>query len=264
MFHEFCDVGKVPAQVNDSERFIRFLECSVDGDTAFAKVESGRAGLSVSVMDTRTFEDTGSYREDMAGLVPSRIMLRRTPGLGYAVACIESVPNGGGVTTPLTMFRNFSNGKGLGITLKYERIEETEALNAFSGIEDIELRRYGRPNDVSDSRVANVGVISHAIHHVRGKLMPLSLFDGFLGSKKLVAEYVGVETAYDGREEINVTLRCKDGSSRKFTMGKDIAIPISEVLNESGQKPLDDEEFKSHCIESSMRAEDILDRIRRT
>lgn len=262
LFGDFCaEMKTAPAQVNESERFIRFRRCDFIGDIAFAEMESGRAGLSVSIMDTRTFEDAGSYREDMAGLVPSRMVLRRTPGFGYAVACIESVPNGGGVTTPLTMFRTFSNSKRFGTTMRYERIEELEALNAFTGIEEIELKRYRRPDDVSDSVVANLGAVSHMLRHAKRKLMPLSLVDGFLKDRRAVAEYVGVETEYSGREEIFVTLRSKEGRSRKFTMGKDLAVPVTELLNESGQQPLNDDEFIRRCTESCIRAESTLDRM---
>lgn len=262
IFSDFCaEMKKDPAQVNDSERFIRFRRCEVHGDMAFAEMESGRAGLSVSIMNTRTFEDAGSYKEDMAGLVPSRMVLRRTPGIGYAVACVESVPNGGGVTTPLTMFRSFANSKRLGATMRYERIEESEALNAFSGIEEIELRRYRKPDDVSDGVVANIGAVSYLLRHAKRKLMPLALFDGFLRDGKAVAKYVGVETDYSGREDIFVTLRRKEGGSRKFTIGKDLAIPVTELLNESGQRPLSDDDFIQRCIESCTRAEDTLDRM---
>lgn len=262
LFEEFCSANAAPSQIDGSERFIRFGSCERRRDSDLAKFESGRAGLHVLVLDTNTMSESGmSYDEDMAGMVESRMLLRRTVGIGYALACVESVPNGGGVTSPLTMFRRFVSSKRLGVTMHYEHVQETEAIRAFRGIEEIELRRYSRPDDVSDQTVVNVGFVSHQIRHKSRLLMPLELMRGFLQDRRSVAEYVGVEAEYDGREELFVTLRKSDGGSRKFTMGKDLAIPVREVLNESGERPLTDDEFASRAAESCGRLEDTLDRI---
>ena len=140
-------------------------------------------------------------------------------------------------------------------------MQEAEALRAFRGIEEIELRRYGRPNDVGDPTVVNAGPISYRIGHKPRLLMPLVLLEGFLRDRKAVAEYVGVEANYDGREDLFVTLRKSGGGSRKFVVGKELAIPVREVLNESGTRPLTDEEFFARAVDSCERLEDTLDRI---
>ncbi len=262
LFQEFCAASCAPSQINDSERFIRLGSCERRRDLVLTRFESGRAGLHVSVLDTNTMSESGiSYDEDMAGMVESRMLLRRTPGIGYALACIESVPNGGGVTSPLTMFRRFVSSKKLGVTMRYEHVQETEAIKAFSGIEEIELRRYARPDDVGDPTVVNAGPISYRIGHKPRFLMPLVLLEDFLRDKAAVAEYVGVETGYDGREELYVTLRQFGGGSRKFVVGKELAIPVREVLNESGSRPLADEEFVGRAVESCERLEDTLDKL---
>ena len=262
LFKELCDYSCSPSQIDRSERFISLKSCERHNDLALAKVESGRAGLHVSVLDTKTMSESGiTYDEDMAGMVESRVLLRRTAGIGYALACIESVPNGGGVTSPLTMFRNFISSKQLGVTMRFEHVQELEAINAFQGIEEIELRRYGRPDDIGDPTVVNAGPISHRIGHKTRLLMPLNLLKDFLKDKRSVAEYVGVEVEYDGREELYVTLRKAGGGSRKFMMGKDIAIPVREVLNESGQRPLSDDEYVSRAVDSCERLESALDRL---
>lgn len=263
LLDSFCAKSAAPAQVGNDERFIRFGSCAVSGDRAFAKFSSGRAGLRVSVLDTTILEDSGiEYGESMAGMVECRLLLRRTPGLGYAIACVESVPNGGGVTAPLTLFKRYVNGGGLGVTMKYEQIHEVEALDGFKGIEEIELRRYGKPDDVSSGTVVNSGLITHRVGHKRGLLMPLALFGGFLKDRRAVAEYMGVAVDYDGDEDLFVTLRQKDGRSRKYCMGKELAVPIREVLNESGEEPPSDEEFAERCVEACIRAEDTMDRLR--
>ena len=262
LFREFCTISCIPSQIDGSERFIRLGACELRRDLALTRFESGRAGLHVSVLDTNTMSESGiSYDEDMAGMVESRMLLRRTPGIGYALACIESVPNGGGVTSPLTMFRRFVSSKKLGVTMGYEHVQETEAIKAFTGIEEIELRRYARPDDVGDPTVVNAGSISYRIGHKPRYLMPLVLLEDFLRDRTAVAEYVGVEAEYDGREELYVTLRQSGGGSRKFVVGKELAIPVREVLNESGRRPLTDEEFVDRAVESCERLEDTLDKI---
>lgn len=262
LFDEFCTTNVCPSQIETSERFIRFESCDRHQNHILVKFDSGRAGLHVSVLDTNTMQESGiSYGEDMAGMVGSRMLLRRTRGLGYALVCIESVPNGGGVTAPLTMFRKFVRTRNLGVTMRFEHVQETEAIKAFSGIEEIELKRYARPDDVSNPTVINAGPITHRIGHKSRRLMPLELMKEFLLDRRAVAEYVGVEAEYSGREELYVTLRKIGGGSRKFMMGKDLAIPVREVLNESGVQPLSDNEFVAHAIDSCQRLEDTLDRI---
>lgn len=210
IFCDFCKGSSVPAQVEESERFVgiddyRRADCYV-----LTKLKSGRAGVSVSVFDTRAKCDSGiSYDEAMAGMVESRMLLWRTAGLGYALACVESVPNGGGITTPLTMLKRHMNTLHIGATMRYERIEEAEALNAFSGIEEIELRRYVKPKDVSDDSVVNLGTISHILKHKPRVLMPLSLVGLIRKDRKVVAGYLGIQADYDEREEIYFTLRQK-------------------------------------------------------
>lgn len=260
---DFWSMSSEPVQVNDSERFIGFRSCDVSGNYAFAKFSSGRAGLRVSVLDTRSLSDSGiEYGENMAGMVESRLLLRRTPGIGYAIACIESIPNSGGVTAPLILFRRHIGKSAIPVTMKFEQVQEVEALNGFAGIEEIELRRYRKPDDVSCNTIVNSGFTTHKLGHKRGLLMPLALFGGFLGNRRSVAEYLGVSTDYDGDEDLFVTLRQKGGGSRKFCMGKDLAIPVKEVLSDSGEEPPSDGEFIGRCVEACRRAEDTLDRLK--
>lgn len=262
LFEEFCSASRTMTQVNDSERFIYFTSChSLDGGM-IAKYMSGRAGLNVSVVDTNTRKDSGiSYGEDQAGMVESRIFFRFVYGFNYAIACVESVPNGGGVTVPLTMFCRYVSKEKMGVTARFEHIQEQRALDAFTGIEQIEVRRYKKPDDVADDLVAGVGHFSHIIAHKQRRLLPKALFNGFLHDRNAIAEYMGVRTDYDGREDVIVTLRQKTGGSRKFVMGKDMAVPVNELLNDSQERPLTDEEFALKCMASCKDAESVFDRM---
>lgn len=78
--------------------------------------------------------------------------------------------------------------------------------------------------------------------------------------KKAVAEYFGVTSNYSGREEVFATLKQRDGKPKTFMLDKEFAVPITEVLNESGKPPLSDDQFIAVCLDSFARAEDVFNR----
>lgn len=255
---DFVNDNKSPFQVNEGERFIQFDSYVQIKDSVLVNLKSGRAGLRVDVVDTRTMTDSGiSYTEEMAGMVPSRLLIKCTPGFGYALIGIESVPNGGGVTVPVTALKNYISRHSTGIALKSERVQEKSALDAFTGIEKFELRRYRPSNNIEDGTVANVGTMSFIANHKKGLSIPLAALD-MVKDKKAVAEYFGVSCDYSGREEVLATLKQRDGKRKTFMLDKEFAVPITEVLNESGQPPLTDDEFIAACLDSFARVEDIF------
>lgn len=114
----FVNDNNAPFQVNEGERFIQFDSYRQINDNILVNLKSGRAGLRVDVVDTRKMTDSGiSYTEEMAGMVPSRLLIKCTPGLGYALIGIESVPNGGGASVPVTALKNYIANQTTGISL---------------------------------------------------------------------------------------------------------------------------------------------------
>ena len=59
-------------------------------------------------------------------------------------------------------------------------------------------------------------------------------------------------------EEVLATLKQRDGKRKTFMLDKEFAVPITEVLNESGQPPLTDDEFIAACLDSFARVEDVF------
>lgn len=256
----FVNDNNAPFQVNEGERFIQFDSYRQINDSVLINLKSGRAGLHVDVVDTRTMTDSGiSYTEEMAGMVPSRLLIKCTSGLGYALIGIESVPNGGGASVPVTALKNYIASHSTGISLKSERVQERSALDAFTGVEQFELRRYRPSKNIEDGTVANVGTMSFIAKHKRGLRIPLATID-MIKDKKAVAEYFGVTSNYSGREEVFATLKQRDGKPKTFMLDKEFAVPITEVLNESGQPPLSDDQFIAVCLDSFARAEDVFNR----
>lgn len=61
---DFVNDNKSPFQVNEGERFIQFDSYVQIKDSVLVNLKSGRAGLRVDVVDTRTMTDSGiSYTE---------------------------------------------------------------------------------------------------------------------------------------------------------------------------------------------------------
>lgn len=194
-------------------------------------------------------------------------LARRMADLGHQVTCydryaligIESVPNGGGASVPVTALKNYIANQTTGISLKSERVQERSALDAFTGVEQFELRRYRPSKNIEDGTVTNVGTMSFIAKHKRGLRIPLATID-MIKDKKAVAEYFGVTSNYSGREEVFATLKQRDGKPKTFMLNKEFAVPITEVLNESGQPPLSDDQFIAVCLDSFARAEDVFNR----
>lgn len=138
-------------------------------------------------------------------------------------------------------------------------MQERSALDAFTGVEQFELRRYRPSKNIEDGTVANVGTMSFIAKHKRGLRIPLATID-MIKDKKAVAEYFGVTSNYSGREEVFATLKQRDGKPKTFMLDKEFAVPITEVLNESGQPPLSDDQFIAVCLDSFARAEDVFNR----
>lgn len=56
-------------------------------------------------------------------------------------------------------------------------MQEKSALDAFTGIEKFELRRYRPSNNIEDGTVANVGTMSFIANHKKGLSIPLAALD---------------------------------------------------------------------------------------
>ena len=140
----------------------------------------------------------------------------------------------------------------LTLNLEYdepEQVQEEQALKAFKGIEEIEVRRYVRSSDRSEGVIIEPAYISHIVKHKRNMLFPLRLINDFFNDKSSLTAVLGIPDEFDGKEEYKVRLRGKDGSSRAFALDGDLRVPVVEVLNESGEAPVADSELINRCRE---------------
>lgn len=125
---------------------------------------------------------------------------------------------------PVTALKNYIANQTTGISLKSERVQERSALDAFTGVEQFELRRYRPSKNIEDGTVANVGTMSFIAKHKRGLRIPLATID-MIKDKKAVAEYFGVTSNYSGREEVFATLKQRDGKPKRLCLIRNSQFP---------------------------------------
>ena len=260
-FEDFCREENGLIQLRESERFLRIKDITRDDDWCFASIQSGRAGVVGSVVNTMTAEEAYGYGASEAGMVSSRFMFLRRRGYGYAIACVERVPNDAGSTAMLSAFANYFRNRKVRATFKCEQVKQEQALKAFKGIEDIEVRRYTKKSDRSDGLNVESKYISHIAKHKRGRLFPLHIARDIVDDKRSLTSMLGIPETFEGREDIRIRLKGMDGSSRTFVLGDDIHVPFVEVLNDSGERPLSDNDFLNRCNEITESVCDHLDRM---
>lgn len=249
VFGEFCRNEKDLIQVSDTERFLMVGTPAQDSDCCFVTVQSGRAGVSGSVINTATAEKSYGYGANEADMVSSRFVLIRRKEYGYALACVERVPNDAGPTVVLSAFEGYIKKGQIRASVNREQVQEEQALKAFKGIEEIEVRRYVRSSDRSEGVIIEPAYISHIVKHKRNMLFPLRLINDIFNDKSSLTAVLGIPDEFDGKEEYKVRLRGKDGSSRAFALDGDLRVPVVEILNESGEAPVADSELINRCRE---------------
>lgn len=260
LFEGYCASPDPLIQISDTERFLRIGSHERNGNLAVVNLQSGRAGIGGSIVSTRTTKEVYGYSADEAGMVNSRFALYRREGYGYALACIERVPNDAGKTPLLVSFKSYlkdSNVKGI---MDYEQMTQEEVIQAFKGITDIEVRRYSRSTDVSDGLLTESRYISHIAKHKPRSFFPFAMIQELTNRSNLSA-WLGIPEEFDGHEEVRYTLKGYDGSSRTYVLGDNITVPLVELLNDAGQKPLSDSEFSERCLAVCDNLSDYLSRM---
>lgn len=247
VFEGFCFEENKLMQLDNSERFLWIKDVKKEPSYCLASVQSGRAGVAGSVVNTATAEEKYGYGVNEADMVASRFALYRYEGHGYAIACIERVPNDAGSTVMLSAFKKYFRDKKIRAVFRREQVKQEQALKAFKGIEDIEVRRYTKAADRSDGLSIESEYISHIARHKRRKFFPLHIAKDIAEDRKSLTAILGIPEEHDGREDVMIRLKGWDGSSRQFVLGDDLRIPLVEMLNDSGEKPLTDAEFLDRC-----------------
>lgn len=260
-------------RIKNTEKFVQLSECifnenlpTLTKDSALLKMQCGKAGSKFTLQSTQEEANEALpddvFDENTAAMVDTRVYLRRKSGFSYALACVESVSGYSKTDALFIVFKDFIERNLDGVELHIEPLQIQGALNKyFSGILDIELRRYMANSRVDSANVIpKADIVRHIIKHAPREKMSLSLFDGFLNDNKKIRDYLGVKE-YKGREELYVSLKLKRGGApRTYLFGGDYDLPVKEVLNKPGKQPLSDNEFIERCNERCNEVELYLDR----
>ena len=145
------------------------------------------------------------------------------------------------------------------ITMKRERMIETEAFLEGARVTEIEVRSYAAPSDIADSTNESLGYISHTAHtRKRSKGLPFELVRRFEDTPALAGRYVGIDETNAEGQEIYVTVKA-GGKTKKILIGDpNSGFFYREVLNEADEPVLSDADFIERCTD---KARDCLDRI---
>lgn len=257
LFKDFCGARQADvAQVARTDKFVTITACQEYDGGSLASYYSGRAGENGRIVNTITSSIEHSYGGNSAPMTESRVYIRVMPGVRYAIACVEHVNGSAGDTVLLVEFRKYLRDAAHDIVLAREQILMPEALEAFTSVENVEFRSYVERADVADNVVRmprEDDFYSIKLNHRRRNPFPLSYLTDLIKDRSSVRTMFGVLGNYIDPQKpgssIFVTVKDRNGSTRRFTLGDSFEVPLREVLNPINTPPLGDEEFVTKCNE---------------
>ena len=224
-----------------------------------ANLDIGRWGEDGKLLDTKNGSQVASIKANQATTASTRVALFVPPCGDVALFFSEGSDRGCGGQRLLPRFAAYWSLKSSEITMRRERVIETEAFLEGARVTEIEVRSYAAPSDVADSVNESFGYVSHTAHtKKRGKGLPFELVRRFEDTPALAGRYVGIdETNVDG-QEVRVTVKA-GGKSKKIVIGDpNSGFYYREVLNEANEDVLSDLDFIERCTN---KASDCLDRL---
>ena len=226
---------------------------------ALANLDIGKWGEDGKLLDTESGSQVTRIRASQATTAATRVALFVPPCGEVAFFFSESSDRGCGGQKLLPRFTSFWSMKSDEITMKRERMIETEAFLEGARVTEIEVRSYAAPSDIADSTNESLGYISHTAHtRKRSKGLPFELVRRFEDTPALAGRYVGIDETNAEGQEIYVTVKA-GGKTKKILIGDpNSGFFYREVLNEADEPVLSDADFIERCTD---KARDCLDRI---
>lgn len=257
LFQGFCasrwsDVVRVAK----SDKFVTVTRCDEYDGGVLASYYSGRAGENGRIVNTETADVEHRYGGNSAPMTQSRLYVRLLPGAMYAIACVEHVNGAAGDTALLNEFRKYLFEAEHGVVLSREQVLIAEAMEAFTSVENVEFRTYVARPDIADNVRGTAGeddYVSIKLNHRRRHPFPMSFLEDLLRDRSSVRTMFGglgefIDPSKPG-SSIFVTVKDRAGSTRRFTLGDSMDVPLREVLNPINTPPLGDDEFVRRCDE---------------
>lgn len=263
LFERFCNecVGEF-LTTKTGGRHINIHHCVKRGENVLVHLRSGKSGIPFDVIDIESTNTMESYDENAASMVPFRCFLSAEHGTGYALLCMEHVPNAAGDTVLFQPFAGFLRSVVPDVVMRPpEAISLPEVLDEFVSAESVEIKKYIEQSDFADSLIKEGDSVSFKLNHKRGRPFPVDIFR-FLEDKKSRAALFSITgKLFDPeRDRVFVSLKDKNGSTRRFKVGDSLSMRFREVLNPEGAPPLSDDEFVRFCMDRCREVEDRIGR----
>ena len=251
VFKDFVDANKSVAQVKGTPKHILFTGWEEFDNGIVAKYASGTSGERITMVDPDSEKILDEFSSDKAPMVDSRVYLKGGFSDKYALACIEHVQGSAGDTVIFGPLRDHIASLENKPVLKWEAVTEAEAIDHFIGVESIEVKRYLKQRDLSDSLISGAKCITTTLTHKRGRRFSLSAFSAALADRQKAVSLFGLMPLDNldeySRTEVFFKLKGKDGKEHRFCLDDRLDVKIREVLNEKGTPPLSDDEFVANC-----------------
>lgn len=251
LFFGFCqgDAGRLQ-EASTGGKYLRLFGARRIDDGVMAKLLSGLGGEERQVYDIKSAEKKFDIAESDASMVTVRCFLswKRT-GRGYAILCVEHASGAAGDTVLFRPFRSYLRSVAPNVVVDFEPVVESEALESFSSLEEVEVKRYLEQGDLADRLTREGDYVAYKLGHMRGRPFGIGFVKELLTGKSDKSTLLGLRGTFldSDRSVVSVSLKDRRGAVRKFELGESFGMKVREVLNDAGSPPVPDDEFIEVC-----------------
>ncbi|MCY1659270.1 hypothetical protein OVA21_19140 [Dietzia sp. SL131] len=206
----------------------------------------GAYGEPGEVVDTSTGKPVGQIEDHEAPTGQNRALLFVPEHGERAYFLSEESSRGSAGGRILRLFKSHFSQFTNRITMETSTVSESEAWRDAAELTEVEVRVTGKSSDVADGLTVRVGRISYIARPEKKQRFPGNLLDA-LRRTDVAAEVVSVNELPEDHD-VFVTMT-RDGRSKKFQLGTEVAPAIRELLNDSDKGPLTTATLVETCTE---------------
>ena len=252
LFLRFCDSvqGDFITQENSLKHVIVKDSRAIPNRTAaMAYLASGSSGEDFEVFDTASAVKESEFDSTRATLVNSRCFVSCEYGDGYALMCIEHSTNAAGDTALFTPFRRYLRIIDDEAVIEFEPVTEREALEAFTAVDSIVVKKYLEPKDITDTLVREGDCVTLSLTHKRRSPFNKGIVHELIYDRGRAATLFGLTGDIFNSDSTTITVNMKGANGRKgkFVIGGEATSKAREGLNDNGAPPLSDGDFIQRC-----------------
>ncbi len=229
-------------------------------EAALVHLASGSSGEHVEVFDTASAKKEYEFDSTRAAMVESRCYITCDHSDGYALMCVEHATNAAGDTILFTPFRQYLKVVDDEAVVNFEPIIEREVVENFTSVENVVVKKYLEPKDLTDTLLREGDCITLSLTHKRRNPFNKGILHELMKNRGRAATLFGLSGDLFDSPSTTITVQMKGANGRqgKFVIGSGIDAKVREVLNDNGQPPLNDSEFVEKCSDRCVLAAERL------